>query len=188
MPEEPKSVARSTTLTIHVALIPLLAAILFGLFSVILPRHRWTVWAIPVLIAAGGVVALLAAWPFRQAVRDGVLDALAGTLALASAVTGIAITLMIGYGLALQVAENRYATHSLMFRLTHPELLRQLLVFALVPIAPAVIGVWVANRRATARISLAAMAARFSITSLVLSGLIVGTVLVGAAYHTVQWP
>jgi hypothetical protein len=164
-----------------------LAAILFGLFSLILPLHQWTVWTGPVLIAAGGVVTLLFVWPFREPVRAGMLDGLALSLALASAVPGLAVSFLITYGLALQVAENRYSATSLVFQLTSSEVLRQVAFYAVVPIVPGLIGLWLAKRRATGRTSLAAVAARFSTLSLSLSGLIVCAVVVAAAYHWVEW-
>ena len=165
--------SRPKSLAIHVALLPLLAAMLFGLFSFILPWHQWTVWRVPILIATAGVVALLIVWPFRQPMRAGMLDGLATILGLASAVPGVAISVLIAFGLSLHVAENQYSVQSLIYQLTHPTMLKQILGFALVPVVPGVIGLWLARRRATTRTSLVAMAARFSTLGLSLSGLIV---------------
>jgi hypothetical protein len=117
-----------------------------------------------------------------------VLDALAGTLALASAVPGIAVTMLITYGVALHIAENRYSTQSLLFELTRPIVLRQILQLALLPVAPGLIGFWLAKRRATTRTSRAAVAARFSMLSLALSAVIGCMIIIGAAYRRVEWP
>ncbi len=175
-------------LAIQVGLLPLLAVILFGLFGFILPPARWSLWTIPALVPSGGVVALLAAWPFRQPVRALLLDALAATLALASAVPGIAITMLIAYGVALNIAENRNSTQSLLYELTRPIVLRYILQLALLPVAPGLIGLWLAKRRATTRTSRAAVAARFSILSLALSTVIGCLIIIGAAYRRVEWP
>jgi nitrate reductase NapE component len=188
MSAETAGVRRTTSIAMQLSLLPLLAVILFGLFGFILPPNRWTVWTIPGLIAAGGVVLILVAWPFREPVRAAMLDALAATLALASAIPGLAVTMLIAYGVALQIAENRYGTQSLLYQLTSPIVLRQTLKFALVPIVPGLIGLWLAKRRATARTSRAAVAARFSLLSLVLSGLIACAIVMGTAYHRLEWP
>jgi nitrate reductase NapE component len=188
MSAETADVRQTTSLAIQLSLLPLLAVILFGLFGFILPPNPWTVWTIPGLIAAGGVVLLLAAWPFRQPVRAVLLDALAATLALASAIPGLAVTMLIAYGVALQIADNRYGTQSLLYQLTSPIVLRQTLKFALVPVLPGLIALWLAKRRVTARTSRAAVAARFSLLSLALSGLIACAIVIGTAYHRLEWP
>jgi hypothetical protein len=175
-------------LAIQLGLLPLLALILFGLFSFILPLHPSSVWTIPALVASGGAVALLVAWPFSQPVRALLLDALAATLAIASAVPGFAVTMLIAYGVALHVAENRSSTQSLIFELTNPMVLRQVLQFALVPVAPGLLGLWLAKRRATTRTSRAAVAARFAILSLALSAFLGCVIIVGAAYRRIVWP
>ena len=51
--------SRRKSLATHVALHPLLAVILFGLFSFIFPWHQWTLWATRsgfAIAFAGGVV------------------------------------------------------------------------------------------------------------------------------------
>jgi hypothetical protein len=181
-------VSKTTALAIRIGLLPVLGAILFGLFVSILPVYQLKMWSVPALIAASGIVAILIAWPARQPVRTALLDGLAATLSMASAIPGIAVAMLITYGLALQIAENRSSTHSLVFRLTGSVILRQILIFALVPVLPGVVGLLLARRRATARTSPVAMAARFATLSLTLSGLILSAVTVAALYHRVEWP
>jgi hypothetical protein len=188
MSTDSEQVHWTSNLAIQLGLLPVLAAILFGLFGFILLPNRWSVWTIPALIAAGGAVAILVACPFRQPLRAGVLDALAVTLALASVVPSLAITLLMAYGVARELAENRNSTHSLLYQLTSPLVLRQILQLALLPVAPGLIGLWLAKRRATTRTSRAAMAARFSKLSLTLSALIGCVIIIGAAYRRVEWP
>ena len=55
------TLTRAGKLAFPVILLSILVAILFGSFSLILPIHRWAVWRVPILIAAGGAVALMIA-------------------------------------------------------------------------------------------------------------------------------
>jgi hypothetical protein len=188
MSSETGDVRQTTSMAMQLSLLPLLAVILFGLFGFILPPNPWKVWTIPALIASGGVVSLLIAWPLREPGRAAMLDALAATLALAATIPGLAVTMLIAYGVAFEIADNRHGTQSLIYQLTRPTVLRQTLQFALLPILPGFIGLWLAKRRATARTSRAAVAARFSLLSLALSGLIMCAIVIGTAYHRLEWP
>jgi hypothetical protein len=177
-------------LVVLVILLAILAAILFGSFSLILPPHRWAVWRVPVLIAAAGVVALVIARASYSSARHWVMDGLAAVLGLASAVPSIAITLLITYGLSLHVAEHEGSRDSFIYQMTDPAILWQLLYFAIIPAVSGIVGLWIARRpsRAAARVSLAAMAARFSMLGLALSVMIVATAAVGAICRRVMWP
>jgi hypothetical protein len=170
-------------------LVPLLAAILFGLFGFILPRSRWTDWREASLIAAGGAVALLIAWPSRQPLRDRIRDGLAAVLGLASVVTGMGASLLLAYGLGLNIVEYRGSRQSFMYQMFSPAFIEALLHLAAVAAVPGAIALLMARRRLreVGRISLAGMAARFSILGLGCSVLIAGTAAVAAVYRWVTW-
>jgi hypothetical protein len=190
MPFDAKSLSRARKLAISSALLIILAAILFGSFSLILPPNHWTVWRLPSLLAAGGAVALMIAWPSRSFMRPWIMDGLAAVLSLTSVIPAIGVTLLIAYGLSLQIAEHKGSTDSLIYRMTEPVILWQLLRFAIIPVVPGVIGLWIARRRlrAAGRVSLAGMAARFSTLGLGLSAMIGAMVVVAELCRRVMWP
>jgi hypothetical protein len=184
-----RSFMLASKLAVSSLLVAILAAILFGSFSVIMPRNHLTIWSVPALIGAGGAVALMIVWPFRSARRVWIMDALAAVLGLTSVVLGIGIALLITYGLILHISEHQGSTQSLMFRLTQPGFLRELLCFAIIPAVPGAMGLWLARRRAqvTGRASLVAMAGRFSLLGLSLSALVGLVATVAAIYRWVIW-
>jgi hypothetical protein len=173
------------------AILPsILVAILFVSFSLILPGHQWTPWRVPILIAAGGAVALMIAWASYSTMRPWVMDGLAAVLSLSSAIPGIGITLLLAYGVGLHIAENKGSAESLMYQMTDPRTLWLLLYFAIIPTVPGAIGVWIARRRLreVGRVSLAGMATRFSKLGLGLSAMIVAVAAVAALCRRVMWP
>jgi hypothetical protein len=171
-------------------LLSILVAILFGSFSLILPAHQWTVWRVPILIAAGGAVALTIAWPSYSRLRPWVMDNLAAVLSLASAIPGIGIALLFAYGLGLQIAEHRGSVDSLIYKMTNPMALWYYLCFAMIPVVPGAVSLWIVRRRLleVGRVSLAGMAARFSKLGLGLSATIGAGVAVAALCRRVMWP
>jgi hypothetical protein len=182
--------SRAGKLVFVLILLSILVAILFGSFSMILPLHRWTVWRAPILIAAGGAVALISACASYSSVRPWVMDSLAAVLGLTSAIPGIAITLLIAYGLSLQIAEHNGTRDSFIYQMTRPAILWELLYFAIIPAIPGAVGLWIARRRlqSAGRLSLAGVAARFSTLGLALSGMIGVTAAFGALLRRVMWP
>jgi hypothetical protein len=190
MPYEAQAVMQASKLAISSILLMILAAILFDSLSLMMPSHHATVWRVPALIGAGGAVALMIAWPFRSDMRAWVTDGLAAVLGFTSAVPGIGVVLLITYGLILHVSENQGTTESLMFQLSEPSLLRELLRFAIIPAATGAIGLSIARRRArvTGRASFVAMAARFSLLGLSLSALVGLVTTVAAICRWVMWP
>jgi hypothetical protein len=185
-----QALTRAGKLAFPVILLSILVAILFGSFSLILPIHRWTVWRVPILIAAGGAVAIMIACASSSFMRPWVMDGLAAVLSLTSAIPGIGITLLIAYGLSLRVAEHKGSGESLMYQMTDPMMLGYLLYFAIIPAVPGVVGLWIARRRLpeVGRVSLAGMAARFSKLGLGLSAMICAAVAVAALCRRVMWP
>ena len=134
-------------LVFPVILLMVMAAILFGSFSLILPLHRWTIWRVPVLIAAAGVVTLIIACASFSAVRPWMIDGLAAVLSLGSVIPGIGVTLLIAYGLSLHIAEHQGSGESLIYQMTDPIVLWELLYFAIIPAVPGLVGLWIARRR-----------------------------------------
>ena len=175
---------QAQSLAILVILLSILAAILFGLFSLILPAHPLTVWRIPVLIAAVGVAALAKMCAPYSSVQSWVTDGLAAVFGLASAVLGIGISLLIAYGISLHIAENTGTAESLIYELTSPAALAYFSCYAIIAAVPGLVGLYIVQRRsqspAVSRALLAAMAARFSKLGLSLSAVVGLTIVVGA--------
>ena len=115
-----QALTRAGKLVFRAILLSILVAILFGSFSLVLPPHQWTVWRVPILIAAAGAVALMIAGPSYSTMRPWVMDGLAAVLSLASAISGIGITLLFAYGLELQIAEYRGSVDSFIYQMTNP--------------------------------------------------------------------
>ena len=183
-------VNRAGKLMFAVILVSILAAILFGSFGLILPDHQWTVWRVPILTTAGITVTLLIAGANNAAARSWIIDGLAAVLGLTSAVLGIAITLLIAYGLNLHITEHTGSRDSLVYQMTDSAILWYLLCCAFVPTLPGAVGVWIARRRLreAGRTSLPGMAVRFSTLGLGLSAMIGVMVAVAALYRRVTWP
>ena len=111
---------------------------------------------------------------------------LAAVLSLGSVIPGIGVTLLIAYGLSLHIAEHQGSGESLMYQMTDPIVLWELLYFAIIPAVPGLVGLWIARRRFrdAGRVSLAGMAARFSGLGLGLSVMIGAMVGVARALPT----
>ncbi len=176
-------------LVIAAILISILAAILFGSFGLILPHHLWTVWRVPILIAAVITVTLLIAWANDSVSRSWIIDGLAAVLGLTSAILGIGITLLIAYGLSLQFAEHTGSRDSFVYRMTDSSALWYFLFYAFIPTLPGAVGIWIARRRSreAGRTSLPAMAVRFATLGLGLSTMIGVMVALAALYRRVTW-
>jgi hypothetical protein len=118
------------------------------------------------------------------------MTGLAVVLGLTSATLGIAITLLISYGLSLQIAEHTGSRDSFVYQMTNPTALCYFLYSAGIPAAPGVVGLWISGRRLreAGRVSLAGMAVRFSKLGLGLSSTIGVVVLVAALYRRAIWP
>jgi hypothetical protein len=173
-----------------VILLMIMAAILFGSFSVILPPHQWSVWRVPVLIAAAGAVLLMIASASFSSMRPWVMDGLAAVLSITSAIPAIAVTLLLAYVLSLEIAAREERWESVMHQWTDPIVLWQLLKSAMIAAVPGIVGLWIARRRLrdAGRVSLAGTAARFSKLGLGLSVMIGVMVLAAAIYRRFMWP
>jgi hypothetical protein len=173
-----------------VSLISVLLAILFCSFTLILPHHQWTVWRVPIRIAAGGAAISLIAWSRCPASRPSIMDGLAAVLGLTSATLGIAFALLIAYGLSLHIAEHTGSRDRFIYQMTNPVLLRLVVCYALIPAVPGAVGVWIVGRRRrdVGRVSMAGTATRFSALGLWLSAMSGVLVAVGALYRLVTWP
>ena len=118
------------------------------------------------------------------------MDGLAALLSLASAISGIGITILFAYGLGLRIAEYRGSVDSFVYQMTHPMALGFFLSFAIIPVFPGAFGVWIARKRLkeVGRVSLAGVASRFSKLGLGLSAMLGVTIAVAAVYRRVMWP
>jgi hypothetical protein len=181
---------RGGKLVVPIILLSILLTILFGSLSLLLPLHQWTEWRVPILIAAGGAVAAMTAWSSCAPMRLWFMNGLAVVLGLTSATLGIAITLLIAYGLSLQIAEHTGSRDSFVYQMTNPMALCYILCFASIPVVPGVVGVWIAGRqlREAGRLSLAGMAVRFSKLGLGLSSMIGVVVVFAALCRRAMWP
>ena len=181
---------RAGKLVFSPILLSILVAILFGSFGLILPLDQWTVWRIPILITAGITVTLLIAWANYSAARSWIIDGLAAVLGLTSAILGIAITLLIAYGLNLHITEHTGSWDSFVYQMTDSAILSYLLCCAFIPTVPGAVGVWMARRRLreAGHTSLPGMAVRFSTLGLGLSAMIGVMVALAALYRRVTWP
>jgi hypothetical protein len=114
---------------------------------------------------------------------------LAAVLGLASATLGIAMTLLIAFGLSSHIAEHTGSGLSLMYQMTNPMVLWQLMSFAIISAVRGVVGLWIARRRLreAGRVSLAGMADRFSKLGLGLSSVIGAVVVVAALCRRAIW-
>ncbi len=177
-------------LVFAVGLLAILAAVLFVSFSFILPPTHWLIWRLPISIAAGGAVVLMIAWAYFSTARSWIMDGLAAVLGLASAISGMAVTLLIIYGIGLNFAEHKGSRDSFIYVMTDPAVLTLILLFALIPAVPGGLGLWIARARSrqAGRVSLAAMAARFSTLAVSLSAMMGAVAIVGALVRRVMWP
>jgi hypothetical protein len=183
-------VCRAGKLVFAFTLLSILVAILFGSFDLILPHHPWTVWRVPILITAALTVTLPLAWAMYRAPRRWIIDGLAVVLGLTSAVLGMGMTLVIAYGLNLNISEYKGSRDSFVYMMTSSEALEYFLFYAMIPTLPGAFGLWIARRRLreAGRVSLTGMAARFASLGLGLSAMIGVFVAVAAVYRRVTWP
>jgi uncharacterized iron-regulated membrane protein len=111
-------------------------------------------------------------------------------LGLTSATLGIAITLLIAYGLNWHITEHTGSRDSLVYQMTDSAILLYLVCCAFIPTIAGAVGVWIARRRLreAGRTSMPGMAVRFSTLGLGLSAMIGVMVAVAALYRRVAWP
>jgi hypothetical protein len=180
---------RVATLLRSAVLIACLMAILVGAYGVVLPTG-WSKWRLSILIAAAGGLALMLGWPSRRAAtRVRSADDVALMFGVASMVLGIGAAMLIAYGLALKISEERISPQTLIYRLTHPSVLAGLLTFAAPVALSGGLGLWIAWRRgrATGRVSMAGAAGRFSTVGLGIAGLITAAAAAAAIYRWLMW-
>jgi hypothetical protein len=167
-----------------------LAAILVGCYNLVLPT-RWSTWRLSLLISvAGGLALVLGCWPSRRAeTRARTADEVALMCGVLSMVLGIAAAMLIAYGTALHISEERISLQALIYRMSHHSHLTALLLFASPAACTGILGLGIARRRgrATGRVSMAKTAIRFSTIGLGLAGLIAATVAAAAIYRWQVW-
>jgi hypothetical protein len=178
-------------LTRSAVLLAGLVAILFVAYGSVAPLPRgWSHWRVPIVIATAGDLALLLAWPSRRAeARTRTADEIAAMLGTASMIAGLGAAMLVGYGLALNFAENRASTQAFLYQMTHPSALASLLAIAAPAAVSGGLGLGIAWRRArtAGTVSAAGMARRFSAVGLVCAGLIVASAAAAAIYRWVTW-
>ena len=170
-------------------LIACLVAILVGAYGLVLPTG-WSKWRLSIIIASAGGLALMLGWSSRRAATWGrSADDVALLFGAASMVLGIGAAMLIAYGLALKISEERTSPQALVHQLTHPSVLAGLLAFVLPVALSGGLGLWIAWRRdrATARVSLAGAAGRFSTVGLGIAGLITALVATAAIDRWLMW-
>ena len=127
--------------------------------------------------------------PTRGPAWARVVDGLAAVFGAASAVAGIGAILTIPFGIALQIAEDHVRVQTRIYQLTSFNQAAYLLgVIGLVAV-PGAVGLGLARRgrRRVVRVSLAGMAARFSILGLVCDGLLLAGLLALLGYRWMMW-
>jgi hypothetical protein len=170
-------------------LIACLVAILVGVYGLVLPTG-WSKWRLSGLIAAAGGLALVLGWPSRRAAtRVRSADEVALMFGVASMILGIGAAMLIAYGIALKISEERTSPQTLIHQLTHPSVLAGLLTFAVPATLSGGLGLWIAWRRdrTTGRVSMAGAAGRFSTVGLGTAGLIATVVATAAIYRWLMW-
>ena len=127
--------------------------------------------------------------PTRGPAWARVVDGLAAVFGAASAVAGIGAALAIPFGIALQITEDRVRVQTRIYQLTSFDQAMYLLAFIGLVAVPGAVGLGLAWRgwRSVERVSLAGMAARFSIMGLVCDGLLLGALLALLGYRWMMW-
>jgi hypothetical protein len=170
-------------------LIACLVAILVGAYGLVFPIGR-SEWRMSIMIAAAGGLALMLGWPSRRAAtRVGSADDVALMFGVTSMVLGIGAAMLVAYGLALRISEERTGPQTLIYRLSHPSVLAWFLASALPAALTGSIGRWIAWRRdrTTGRVSMAGAAGRFSTVGLWIAVVIATAVATAAIYRWLIW-
>ena len=127
--------------------------------------------------------------PTRGPASASVVDGLAVVFGAASAIAGIGAIIAIPFGIALQMTEDHVRVQTRIHQLTSfNEAAYLMVVFGLVAM-PGAVGLGLAWRGRTRveRVSLAGMAARFSIMGLVCDGLLLAALLALLGYRWMMW-
>ncbi len=127
--------------------------------------------------------------PTRGSAWARAVDGLAAISGLVSAVVGMGAVLTIPYGIALQITEDHARVQTRIYQLTSFDQATYLLVIIGTVAIPGAVGLGLARRRGRAieRVSLAAMAARFSIMGLVCDGLLLAALSALLGYRWLMW-
>ncbi len=117
------------------------------------------------------------------------VDGFASMFGAASAVAGIGAAFVIPFGIALQITEDHVRVQTRIYQLTSFEQTTYLLTLIGMIAVPGAVGLGLAWRgwRSVERVSLAGMAARFSIMGLVCDGLLLAALLTLLGYRWVMW-
>ena len=191
MPErtDRRTADQIATLLRSAVLIACLVAILVGAYGLVLP-NGWSKLQMSILIATAGGLALMLGWSSRPAAtRVRSADDVALMFGVASMVLGIGAAMLIAYGLALRISEERTSPRTLIYQLTSPSVLAGLLAFVLPVALSGGLGLWISWRRdrATARNHMAGAAARFSTVGLGIAGLLTAAMATAAIYRWLMW-
>ena len=127
--------------------------------------------------------------PTRGSTRARLLDGLAAVFGSASAIAGIGAILAIPFGIALQLTEDRVRVQTRIYQLSSSSQAAYLAAVVGLVAVPGAVGLGLAwrGRRRIERVSLAAMAARFSIMGLVCDGLLLAALLALLGYRWLMW-
>jgi hypothetical protein len=158
------------------------AAVLMFAYGQVLPLPRgWANWPTGLMIASL-VGLVLTRSPARGTTRVSVAFA----MGMASAILGIGAILLIGYGFALRIIEEKTSFNTFLYQVTHWWVMAYLLGIAAFVAVPGVLGLWLAGR-SERRASLSSAASRFSLCGLGASGLIVVSLVAAWGYRLVLW-
>src|SRR5262249_29433164 len=115
-------------------LIACLVAILVAAYGLMLPTG-WSRWRLSTIMASVTGLALMVGLSSRGvSARVRSADDVALMFGVASIVLGLSALMLIAYGLALHISEDRTSPQALVHQLTHPSVLVGLLAFVL-PVA-----------------------------------------------------
>jgi hypothetical protein len=180
------------TAVLAAALAPTLAAAyVFISSSPALPtKSQWAIWRVPVLEGVAGALVLGLFWTSRRpSSRSWATDSIAAALGVAAAIVGVASVLLFAFAVDLRMSgASRNATYVL-HRMTDPRTTADAVAFSALTLLPGLVGYWLARRRARefGRVSLAAVALRFSLVGITI-GLLLGAWAVSAVvWRTLIW-
>jgi hypothetical protein len=117
------------------------------------------------------------------------VDGFAAVFGAASAVAGLGAAIVIPYGIALQLTEASVRVQTRIYQLISFEQATYLLNVIGLIVVPGALGLTLAWRgwRSVERVSLAGMAARFSIMGLACDGLLLAALLALLVYRWITW-
>ena len=127
--------------------------------------------------------------PTRGPAWARVVDGLAVVFGAASVIVGMGAIIAIPFGIALQINEDHVRVQTRIYQLTSFNQAAYLMVVIGLVAVPGAVGLGLAwrGRRRVERVSLAGIAARFSIMGLVCDGLLLASLLALLGYRWMMW-